>query len=815
MIRNYFKIAYRNLLNSKFYSFINIAGLAVGIACCLLIMLFVQNELSYDQHHPHADRLYRIKSDINYGGEHAQYGTTPAPLAAALLQEYPGIAQAGRLGGIGHWLLRITDPSGSANTYKEDDFAFADPAILDLFSIDLIKGNEKTALSKPNTLIISEALARKCFGNEDPIGKMVLVDNTDNFMVTGVYKNIPSNTHFYFDVLASMESLERSKNGMWLNNNFYTYIRLTENVDPESMEAKFPGLIAKYMTPQAEALLGLDTEDFETNPVHYFLQPVQDIHLYSDLATELGPNGDIKYVYIFSAIAIFILIIACINFMNLSTARSAKRAREVGIRKAVGSERGQLIGQFLAESFFLGLLALLIGLGLVELFLPAFNNMAGKSLEIHYFDAAFLLSAFVLVLLIGLFAGAYPAFFLSSFKPAEVLKGGLLSGSARSNIMRSGLVVFQFIISIVLIVGTAIIYKQLRYIQNKSLGFNKEQVIVLHNVFGLGNQLTSFKEELLQSTAIVSATISGYLPVSSSRSSTLFFTGGTPTKDNSISMQNWRVDEDYLKTMGIALIKGRDFREGAISDSATVILNEAAVRRCGFENPIGKKIYSYSFLPNGSFKSNEYEGYTVIGVVKDFHYSSLREQISPLGLFLGKSSMNLSLRIKTKDIPGVIAYIESHWEKIAQGQPFVYTFLDEDFNQMYRSEMRTGKITAVFSSLAIFIACLGLFGLAAFTAEQRTKEVGVRKVLGASTADVVLLFFKDFSKLIVMAFFLAVPLSWWVMSTWLQAFAYRTSIGFGVFLLSGGLALVVAWITIGYQSLKAALANPVDALKRE
>lgn len=816
MLRNYFKIAFRNLLKSKFYSFINIIGLAVGIACCLLIILFVQDELSYDKHYPHSERLYRINSDINFGGEHSQYALAPAPMAETLVEEFPEVEVAGRFRPYGNWLVKVTDASGNSSTYKEEKFVFADQEILDLFDFNLTKGNRKNALEDPNTLIISESISQKYFGPEDPIGKTLVLDNKDNYMVTGVFQKSAENTHFDYDILASMESFQDSKEGIWLSHNYNTYIRLAEKADPAAVEAKFPALTKKYLYSQAVSIMGLNTDEFDVSPINYSVQPVQEIHLNSNLDGELSANGDIKFIYVFSAIAAFILIIACINFMNLSTARSSKRAREVGIRKVMGSVKNQLVVQFLSESFILGLLGLLIGIGLMELFLPAFNNLASKSLAVNYLENGFfMLAAVVLVLFIGVVAGAYPSFYLSSFEPAKVLKGGIIKGGSGNRFLRSGLVIFQFAVSIVLIVGTVIIYKQITYIQNKSLGFNKEQVIVLHETYGLGNKIQSFKEELLAHPQIVSGTISGFLPVSSSRNNTPLYAGSVPQESNSVSMQNWFVDHDYISTMDLEVIRGRGFREGSISDSSSIILNEAAVRQFGFEEPIGEKVYAFNFSKDINEDSDKVKGYTIIGVVRDFHFSSFKENISPLGLFLGKNTGLISLRIKTDNIPELISFIEEKWANAANGQPFSYEFLDQKFDHMYQAEARIGRIAAIFTSLAIFIACLGLFALAAFTAEQRTKEIGVRKVLGASVSDVVLLLSKEFTKLVVIAFVIAVPVSWLLMDNWLASFAYKIDINIQIFLMAGGIALFIALITISYQTIGAALLDPVKSLKSE
>lgn len=816
MLKNYLKIAIRNLVNHKFYSIINILGLAVGIACCLLIALFVQHELSYDKFHKKADRIYRVDSEIDFSGNHFDLAVAPAPMAEALVNDYPEVEHVVRFRNRGSW---IVGRPNETETFKERDLIFADASLFDVFSIPLIKGNPETALKEPNSLVISKKIAGKYFGDSGPIGKTLILDNEYEYKVTGMFDEIPENSHFHYDLFASMETLDESRNGMWLSNNFQTYIVLTEDTNPEQVEAKFDGMIRKYIGPEVQKFLGSSLEEAAKagSSIKFMLRPLTDIHLYSDLTAELEPNSDIKYIYIFSAIAFFILVIACINFMNLATARSAKRAKEVGIRKTLGSLKRQLVLQFLTESIILSLIALVIAIGLVELFLPSFNTLSGKLLETSYFDnSAIIAVSIVITLLVGLLAGSYPAFFLSSFRPVNVLKGDFIKSGAGTTWIRSGLVIFQFAISIILIIGTAVIYKQLNYIQNKKLGFDKEQVVILHDAYALGDQTKSFKNEMLGYSNIKSASLSSYLPVNSARSDMTFWPEGRPENDNMVSMQFWKVDHDYVPTFGMEIVKGRNFSEKFSTDSTALILNEAAVKKFGFKDPIGKRISSYVLNDDDfSVNTDELKTYSVIGVVKDFHYESLRDNISPLCLMLPHTSGNLSFRVNTDDMSTVLAELESHWKKFAPGQPFEYSFLDDRFAEMYQTEQKIGKIYGVFAAIAIFIACLGLFGLAAFTAEQRTKEIGVRKVMGASVWDVVLLMSRQFSKLVIIAFILAAPISWMIMNGWLENFAYRTNISLGVFLLAGGLAFIIAWLTMSYQSVKAAMANPVNSLRSE
>ncbi|MGH7493756.1 MAG: FtsX-like permease family protein [bacterium] len=592
---------------------------------------------------------------------------------------------------------------------------------------------------------------------------------------------------------------------------------LKEGADPAALQAKFPDMIKKYLGPQAEKLLGVSLDELlkQGNQALYYLQPLRDIHLHSDLAVEFEPNGNIKYVYIFSAIAFFILLIACINFMNLATARATNRAKEVGIRKVVGSDRRQLIGQFLSESLFMSFLALVLALGLVELLLPAFNRLAEKHLQTFYVgNWSFWAALLGITLLVGALAGSYPAFLLSAFKPVTVLKGKWQAG-AKSSWLRNTLVIFQFAASVILIVGTIVVKNQLQFIQTKNLGFDKEQVIVLHDAYALGDNLRAFKNEVLRNPNVLSGTVSGYLPVSSNRSDTGFWPEGTRSGENAVSMQIWNVDYDYVRTMGMEIAKGRDFSEAFGADSSAIILNEKAAKAFGFDDPLGKLIYTFAWTPGQGVDPNKFEKYTVVGVVNDFHFSSLKENISALGLRLGRSRGLMSFRFKAENTAALIAYLESKWKEFAPDQPFAYSFLDQRFGAMYKTERRVGDIFSVFAGLAIFTACLGLLGLASFTAEQRTKEIGIRKVLGATVGSVTTLLSKDFVKLVLVANLLAWPLAYFMMNRWLQDFAYRIHISWWMFALAVGLSLLIALLTVSTQAIKAALANPVETLRYE
>jgi putative ABC transport system permease protein len=783
------------------------------MVCCIAILLYVQHELSYDRHHEKAQRIYRVAADLKFGGNHFQLAVTPAPLTEALVSDFPEVVSAARFRDYGGSLVKKEDEPN----VSEERVIYADNAIFDIFTIPLLAGDVQSALTSPETMVISESTAKKYFGDANVVGRSLIFDNRETYKITGVFADMPGNSHFHFDFIVSLMASEESRNNMWGSNNFATYLLLGEGADAEALEAKFPAMIKKYLGPQVQQLMGATFEELIASGNHaiYYLQPLLDIHLHSDLVAELEPNGNINYVYIFSAIALFILLIACINFMNLATARSASRAREVGMRKVLGSYRRQLIGQFLAESIILSGIAMILALIAVELVLPGFNRLAEIQLQTVYPGNWPLLSTLLgIALVVGLVAGSYPAFVLSAFKPAKVLKGTIASGT-KSGKLRSMLVVFQFAASVILIVGTIIIKSQLDYIRNKNLGFNKEQVIILHEAYALREKLDAFKNEVMRNPNIESATVSGYLPVSSNRSDTGFWPEGQRASDNSISMQIWSADYGYIETMGMEIVTGRNFSESFRTDSSGIILNEKAVSMFGFNDPIGKKIYTWAYTPGQGIDRDRVTPYTVIGVVKDFHFASLRENIGALGLRLGLNSNLLSFRFKVDDVAALIAFLENKWKEFAPDQPFAYSFLDERFSNMYRAEQKVGALFGIFSGLAVFIACLGLFGLASFTAAQRTKEIGIRKVLGASVANVVGLLSTEFMKLVLVANIVAWPLAYIAMNQWLSNFAYRIDIGLWTFVLAGISALLVALLTVCYQAYKAAAANPMDSLSYE
>lgn len=817
MLKNYFTIALGNLRKHSFYTFINVAGLSVGIAICFIILLFVINEVSYDKHHAHADRIYRIHSEIMFGGNHYNMLYAPAPMAATLVSEYPEVEAAMRFRQRGSYLIKRT-----TENIKEDNVIWADKDFFKIFTVPLIAGNAETALSEPNTIAISERMAEKFFPSENALGQTLILDNRWNMKITAVYQNMPANSHFHFDVLIAMEGLEEAKSPIWMSNNFQTYILLREGASVTDFEAKIPELISKHMMPQITQMLGADftPEKFKAagNKVEYTLQPLTDVHLKSSLMGEFEPNFDINYVYLFVAIALFILIIACINFMNLSTARSANRAKEVGIRKVMGSFRSHLMRQFLTESALLSIFSFCLAVGLAYLLLPLFNQLSGRELSIPFQRLDLYGILLLAALVVGFLAGIYPSFFLSAFKPVNVLKGNLSLGM-KSGFIRSSLVVFQFAVSILLVIGTLAVYRQLDYIQTKKLGFNKDQVIMIDDVFALGDNKNTFKEEIKRNSNIQSATISGYLPVSGTwrNDNPWWAEGKEAVQENMVSIQNWGIDYDYIKTLGMTITDGRDFSQEFPSDSSAVILNEAAAKAFNFTGDIiGSRVASFDGDENGGPDAKKLKALTVVGVVENFHFESLKQNVTPVMMYLSKRANGIaSFRFQSQNTPEIISFIESKWKELAPGQPFTYYFLDDRFGDMYAAETRLAKVFGIFSGFAIVIACLGLFALTSFTAEQRTKEIGIRKVLGASVTSIILLLSKEFGKLVLIAFVLAVPFAWYGIDWWLKDYTYKTEIGVGLYLLAGIAAFAIAWTTMSFQSFKAASNDPVKSLRSE
>lgn len=806
MFKNYFKIAFRNLWRNKAFSTINIFGLAIGIATCLIIMLFVQNELSYDRYNTKADQIVRVVFRGTVDGQKMKEANVMPPVAKTLLANYPEIKQATRLRKDGSQFISYGDKS-----FKEDGLAFVDPNFFEVFTLPLIEGNSSSALSQPNSIVITKVIANKYFGNEEPLGKVLMIKGAPTgFKVTGVINKVPENSHFHFDFFESMENVPDAKSASFMTSNYNTYLVLQKGYDYKKLQAKLPEFVDRYIGPQLQQGMGISIDQFRKNgnDIGLYLQPLTDIHLHSDFTNDLEPEGDIRYVYIFSAIAFFMLLIACINFMNLSTAGASKRAREVGIRKVLGSMKMQLVRQFLTESILLSALALLVALVFVKIALPFFNRFSGKELSLllagNLWLPPFLL---LLIFITGIFAGSYPAFFLSSFKPVMVLKGKFSSGRKTLG-LRSSLVVFQFFISIVLIAGTTVVYRQLSFIQQIKLGYDKSQVIILPEAYLLQNNQQAFYNQLLQEPRVENVSVSGYIPAGSTYGNNFFIYPG-----NNISAMlktlRYDVDYNYLATLGMKMDYGRYFSKDFGTDSTGIILNETAARAFGWNNNALNKIVS---TKDNDGKQSSYH---VIGVVKDFHFKSMHELISPLVMVLGNGAGTMIVKAKTKDIAGLLTTMKNDWAALSPEGPMNYSFLDDRVQQTYEAEQKMGGILAIFAGLTIFVACLGLFGLVTFTAEQRTKEIGIRKVLGASVPSIFQLLSKEFLKLVVISMLVATPVAWVVMNHWLQDFAYRIHITWRIFALAGCVAIFIALLTVSFQAIKAAVANPVKSLRTE
>ncbi|MFC1619733.1 ABC transporter permease [Candidatus Neomarinimicrobiota bacterium] len=814
MFFSYIKIALRNVVRQKLYSGINILGLAIGVAACIIILLYVQDELSYDRWNTKADRIYRVAVKGAIGGNEFEMALSTAPLAATLVADYPEVEDAGRIAYTGGYpVLRYGDKA-----FSEERWASADSNIFDIFDFEFVLGDPKTALSRPNSIVMTESMADRYFGDENPIGKMVTSDKVNERMVTGVIKDIPHNSHFHYEHLLSLiTNPQRANNPNWLNNNFYTFVVLKEGTDYRELEAKFPDMIRKYIGPQIEQALGVSWDQMEEDGSAYqmYLQPLTDIHLHSHLDREVEVNGNMIYVYVFSVIAIFILIIACINFMNLATARSANRAREVGVRKTLGSDRSQLVRQFLVESIILTLISIFIAVVVVELILPWFNNLVGLNLTFNYSNLPYIIIGAILV---GILAGSYPAFFLSSFDPVKVLKGPFKS-NGRGSKLRSGLVIFQFTISILLFTGTVIVRNQLSYMQNQDLGYAPENLLVVEKTDDIGDHIEAFKTELAQYPNILEVSNATSIP-GEPTSGTSVLGMSTPTGDQFQLLHIVFVDSNFADTYGLEMADGRFFSAEYSTDSITAVINEAAVRAYGIDDPVGRELIVFGGPDNATAKI------PIIGVVKDFHYESLHSEISPLvmgtfgqaGLFGGQGprfGRYTTLRINPDDLMSTLNYIEDTWMGFAIDQQFEYVFFDDLFNALYDDEARTRSIAAMFAVLAVLIACLGLLGLASFTAEQRTKEIGIRKVLGATVASIFRLLSNDILKLVVISALLSLPLSWYVMNNWLENFAYHINYSVLTFFVASIVAFVIAILTITWQALKAALTNPIEALRYE
>lgn len=814
MIKNYLKIAIRSLLKQRVYTVINVLGLSIGIASCLLISLFVINEFSFDRFHDKADRIYKIWLERKYPNHVTNYAVIPHSYADVISKDFPEVEATTKLGGPNNSSVSYIDDRQERKQFEEEFIMAADSNFFDVFSIRLLKGNSKNVLKTISDVVVTEQTANRYFGDSDPIGRMLTIFNRE-YRVTGVCENVPENSHMKFDFLTKWDDdfFARGQGSNFITFSAHVYVLMKPGTNAKDLQNKFPKMVDTYAAGQIERDLGKSWEEYkrEGNGYKYSLQPLTGIHLDpTNIEAKLRPGGNLNYVYFLIFVAALILGIACINFMNLATAKSAERAREVGVRKTMGSMRGQLVWQFLVESVLLALLSTFIAVGLAQLALPYFNDLAGKQLVIQYSPMLFALMLAV-SLLVGFMAGSYPAFALSSIHPIVVLKGKF-SSSAKGSWLRNGLVVFQFFISIVLIVGTLIVIRQMDYMQNKSLGYDKEQVIVVTRAFTLNNQLQTYIDEAER--------IQGVKKVASSfsmlgRQEDYFGAQFKPEGSSEIlTTKGTAINDDFADAIGFEFVQGHGYSRET-NDSLSIVLNESAVKTMDIADPVGKKLSLMQRTPDGNVEVV----YTIIGVIRDFNFQTLRDPITPLAIHsnesFGGGAGYVFVRVEPGNHDSIVAQLESMWKQMVPGESFHYTYLDEDLKAHYDAEKRAGRVFAIFASLAIIIACVGLFGLSAYTASLRTKEIGVRKVLGASVTSVVLLLSIEFSRLIFLAFILSVPVGWYTMDKWLDGFAYRVDVDPVVFLTAGISALLISWITVSYQSIKAAIVNPVKSLRSE
>ncbi|WON95446.1 ABC transporter permease [Sphingobacterium sp. UGAL515B_05] len=801
MIKNNLKIAWRNLIRNFSTSFINIAGLAVGIATCLLISLYVIDEFSFDRYNEHADRIVRVVFRGTVKGGTINEAHVMPPVASTMKSELPEVEETARLRIGGSPLFVVNN-----KVFHEEKMAYVDASFFKIFTLPFIKGNKSTAIANPNAVVISESTALKYFGTKDVVGRDLSVkDNPTILKITGVIKDIPKNSHFHFDVFTSLDALEDSRSDSWMTSEYYTYALLSKNASREKLEKNLATLFDKHVATQFMAGFGMSYQEYKKtgNQIGLYLQPLTDIHLHSNFNYDLSAPGDIRYVYIFSAIALFMLLIATINFMNLSTASGFRRCKEVGVRKVLGADKQNLMRQFMLEGVLLTYISLGIALGIVLLALPLFNQISGKEIEIQKLDA-FKIIPFLLTfgLVVGLFSSSYPALYLSSFNPLRVLKGKI-SRSTKGLNLRSGLVVFQFIISVGLIFGTVVVVQQLDYMRHIKLGYNKDNVLIIPS-WPLGKNEKTYYNLLMQDSRIKHVSHSSYLPAGESNNNNFFIYPDGNT-DQWVKTIRYDIDEEYIPVMGMQLKEGRNFTKTFGNDSLSVIINETAAKDLGWnDHSLGK------ILTNKDNKS-----YRVIGVVKDFHFRSLHEQISPLVMVLSDQAGSLILKTQTADMEKLIQKLASLYRSFPTDIPFSYSFLDDRYAQTYQAEVKTGKLLSIFAGLTIFVACLGLFGLAIFTANQRRKEIGIRKVVGATVPDITRMLSTEFVKLVLIAIIISSPLAWWMMHKWLENFAYRIEMQWWMFVLAGALAVFIALITVSSQAIRAALTKPVDSLRDE
>jgi len=811
MFKNYLKIAWRNLLKNKGFTLINIVGLSIGVAACILISVYIVHESSYDKAVANSENVYRLINRDIIDGKIDDGVHFSANMASTVAQDFAEVEKAGRImdnglfWGAGSNEIRI---EGQQMQQHEEGFTYADQSIIDIMDIQMVHGEASSALNEPSTIVISKAISEKYFGDANPVGKSIYLNGNNDlpFRINGVMEDFASNSHMDYDFLITMKGVEfgEGEQTRWIQQNYQTYLTLRKDTDIAAFEKKMTDeIIENYLKPANEAAGYVIPEDYREQ---FFIkvQGLTDINLHSaHIDFQSSKRNDIKIVWIFGIVALFILVIASINFINLSTAKSASRAKEVGVRKVVGSSRRYLIGQFLTESVLITIIAFTIGILLSWAMMPLFQAMSGKALSLPWSSSFFIPTVLVAAVVVGILAGLYPSFYLSRFNPASVLKGEVNQGNKSSG-LRSGLVVFQFTVSIILIIGTLIVNQQMDFILNSKVGFEKEQVIQLYGTNMLNDRVTTFKEELKSLNGVKNVSISGFLPLEGTkRNGNSFVNEGRDGLDETVGAQAWDVDEDYLPTLGIKLAEGRNFEKGRSGDSLATILNQAMVEELNLENPVGKRISRYGTL------------YEVIGVAEDFNFNSMKQKVQPLCLFLNSSPSIISIKVSTADMPSLLKSIEVKWNELTPNLSLRYSFMNESFAQMYDSVSRIRTIFLAFAILAIFVACLGLFALSAFLVEQRKKEISIRMVLGASFQNIYKLLSLDFLKLVGIAIVLAIPIGWYAMNRWLEDFAYKISIGWELLAGAALIALVIAIVTISYQSIGAALIQPLKSLRTE
>lgn len=799
--------AFRNLYKQKGYFILNVLGLAIGLTSFIFISLYVYNEMNYDKFHSNYENIYRVKVVGQMSGQELNQAITASPMARALLDDIAEVEQAVRIGKFGEWHIRYQE-----KTFNEGNLLFADSSFFKVFDFKLLEGNPDDILTEPRSIIMSETYAKKYFGDDDPIGKTLAIESdTVFYTVKGIVEDAPENSHFHYDMIASLVTLANSRSEEWISHNHYTYILVRDGTNPEVIEQKMELFVEKFVGPQLKQIIGISIAQFEEmgNFFGYKLQALKDIHLKSNIQEELEPNGNLAYVKIFSIIALCILIIAIINFVNLATAKSSSRAKEVGIKKTLGATRKSLIYQFIGESLFLTIIAGIISTGLVSILHPNFNQLTGKEIPLYFFnDPMWIMLIVALIIFVGILAGVYPAFVLAAFKPIKVLKGNL-SGGAKSGWIRSILVVVQFFISIAIIIGTLVINEQLAYMQNKELGFNKNNLLIVKRPDALKKKIESFKQELLTNPNILGVANSRGIP-GKDYSNNGMLKEDDAEKNTYLIFQNWASFE-YAEVLGLELVQGRYFSHKFGTDSSAVIINEAAVKLLGYDDPIGKNLLQPGG-PDGQFNKQK-----IIGVVKNFNFESLHKEIGPtaLNIMPGNWEGYLLIRLDKHNISSTISFVEEKWNEYAQGSPFQYYFFDKEFNSLYQAERKTAQIFTVFSILAIFIACLGLLGLITYAAAVRTKEIGIRKVHGASIFTIVKLLSTEVIKLISISTIIAWPVAYFGLQQWLNGFSDHININPFTFFSATLIALSIGWIAISFQAIKVALRNPIEALKYE